>query len=416
MKIGIISINAHTKVLNFASPLHSYAFQQFLTKKGYDNVIIDYKPVYYGGMDVRHPYDHYLKHPDKNPEKQEKLLAKWKYWYKEREGRFDKIQAFIDKYYVTTDKCYDHKLLDTEDPGCDIYICATDVIWKYNPKNGFDRGFFLDCKTMKGKGKIAYAASRGASTYNNDKKKKKFDTLVSDFDFVSTREKSLYEYINENTYAHANLVLDPVFLHDEDFYEPLYRKPEEEGYVLVYTVMNETPELVEEAYRFAQAKGLKLIELSEDYQNAHIPEGTEHPVIYDLGVEEWLGYMKYADYIFTNSFHCCCFSIIMHKEFFAGPRPGDKVDWVIEMFGLTDRRIKPGEEFAVQSIDFERIDAIRKKYQKASEHYIVKAIEKTKTRLKHPKLRKLSRRIGRGMKRRLNIEVRRGTDGIEKLI
>ena len=26
MKIGIISINAHTKVLNFASLLHSYAF------------------------------------------------------------------------------------------------------------------------------------------------------------------------------------------------------------------------------------------------------------------------------------------------------------------------------------------------------------------------------------------------------
>lgn len=40
MKIGIISINAHTKVLNFASPLHSYAFQQFLKMHGYDSVII----------------------------------------------------------------------------------------------------------------------------------------------------------------------------------------------------------------------------------------------------------------------------------------------------------------------------------------------------------------------------------------
>ena len=46
MKIGIISINAHTKVLNFASPLHSYAFQQFLKMHGYDSVIIDYKPNY----------------------------------------------------------------------------------------------------------------------------------------------------------------------------------------------------------------------------------------------------------------------------------------------------------------------------------------------------------------------------------
>ena len=55
MKIGIISINAHTKVLNFASPLHSYAFQQFLKMHGYDSVIIDYKPNYYGQYNPRHP-------------------------------------------------------------------------------------------------------------------------------------------------------------------------------------------------------------------------------------------------------------------------------------------------------------------------------------------------------------------------
>ena len=52
MKLGIISINAHTKVLNPASPLHSYVFQQFLKKNGYDSTIIDYKPVYYGSSDV----------------------------------------------------------------------------------------------------------------------------------------------------------------------------------------------------------------------------------------------------------------------------------------------------------------------------------------------------------------------------
>ena len=55
MKIGIISINAHTKVLNFASPLHTYAFQQFLLNHGIEATIIDYKPVYYKAFDARHP-------------------------------------------------------------------------------------------------------------------------------------------------------------------------------------------------------------------------------------------------------------------------------------------------------------------------------------------------------------------------
>lgn len=74
MKIGIISINAHTKVLNFASPLHSYAFQQFLKMHGYDSVIIDYKPNYYGQYNPRHPLFYQLSHPMKNKKKQRAAL------------------------------------------------------------------------------------------------------------------------------------------------------------------------------------------------------------------------------------------------------------------------------------------------------------------------------------------------------
>ena len=149
MKVGIISINAHTKVLNFASPLHSYAFQQFLQMNGIESVIIDYKPNYYGQFNPRHPYFYYRKHPVKNKKKQKAIEHKWLKLFLARQKRFDKFQHFIDRYYVTTDKCYNHKLLDTEDLGLDCYICATDVIWKCNKNAGFDRGFFLACDSMK---------------------------------------------------------------------------------------------------------------------------------------------------------------------------------------------------------------------------------------------------------------------------
>ena len=45
MNIGIISINMYTKGLNFACPLHTFAFQRFLTKNGIASKVIDYKPV-----------------------------------------------------------------------------------------------------------------------------------------------------------------------------------------------------------------------------------------------------------------------------------------------------------------------------------------------------------------------------------
>ena len=59
MKIGIISINMYSKGLNFACPLHTYAFQQFLLKNQIESTILDYKPVYYDNFNLRHPSDYY---------------------------------------------------------------------------------------------------------------------------------------------------------------------------------------------------------------------------------------------------------------------------------------------------------------------------------------------------------------------
>lgn len=66
MKIALISINAHTKVLNFASPLHTYVFQQFLLDNGIKTTIVDYKPVYFKNFDVEHPLFYYIDHPCKD--------------------------------------------------------------------------------------------------------------------------------------------------------------------------------------------------------------------------------------------------------------------------------------------------------------------------------------------------------------
>ena len=55
MKIGIISINMYSKYLNFACLLHTFAFQQFLLKHGFDSTVINYKPIYFLMMKVLFP-------------------------------------------------------------------------------------------------------------------------------------------------------------------------------------------------------------------------------------------------------------------------------------------------------------------------------------------------------------------------
>lgn len=376
MKIGILSINAHTRVLNFASPLHTYAFWKFLDDHGIESTIIDYKPVYYEDFDVRHPLFYYIDHPEKTMQAWKPVLRKWKALFYEREQRFDKFEAFIEKYYKMTDRCYSAKLLETEDPGFDCYICASDVIWKYNKGYGFDRGYFLACSQLEGKKKIAYAASRGPNAYT-DSLTKEFFGYVSDMDYLSVREKSLKEFIQANSDLPVSLVLDPVFLHDKEFYDSMAEPPEKKGYVLVYTVMERARRLLKTAVGFAAHHNLEVIELSEDFKNANIPKGTHHEVIYGIGIEEWLGYMQNAAYIFTNSFHACCFSIIFEKQFFAGARAGDKIDSLLEQFELSGRRVlqnDPGLAIGMEDIAFEEVHLLWDRYRKESENFILGAL------------------------------------------
>lgn len=379
MKIGIISINAHTKVLNFASPLHSYAFQQWLQKHGYDSVIIDYKPNYYGQFNPKYPYLYYVRHPNPDKRKQKSLEHKWLRLFWKRKIRFDKFQKFIDRYYLTTEKCYNEDLLDKEDPGLDCYICATDVIWKCNKNAGFDRGFFLACEAMKGKSKIAYAASRGPAAELPEDKKEEFIRYISDFDAISVRERSFAEYIENIAGISTVHVLDPVLLHEKEFYEPLIKRPKKKkGYVLLYIVMERAVPLIELAVRFAEERGLEVIELGEEIVDAKIPAGTRHKVVYDIGIEEWLGYMEEAEYIFTNSFHATCFSILFHKQFFVGKRNGDKILSVMEMFGISDRRVEDcfeGNRYIADDIDYYHVDKLRSQYKKKSEEFLLQALE-----------------------------------------
>lgn len=376
MKVGLISINSHTKVLNFASPLHTYAFQQFLFSNGIDNVIIDYEPCYRGNLDIRHPYDYYMEHPCKDEKLRARRENTWKILYKDREERFDKLQKFIDEKYVQTDECYTQEKLDEKDPGCDIYMCVTDVIWKYNPNNGFDRGFFLACKTMEGKGKIAYAASKGVKEYTQEQGEQANEYLKS-FNFIACREKSLADFVNHKTSSKASIVLDPVFLQPAEFYEKLCVKPQETNYVLIYAVMEKAGSLVEEAMRFAKEKNLAVVDISDDATILYQSKKGERITRYNIGIEEWLGYMKNASYIFTNSFHCCCFSIIFNKQFYVGKRNGDKVDFVLQLFGLSDRRIKKKMKYNQPPIDYAPVNRLKEEYVEQSKKYVLEAIKRT---------------------------------------
>ncbi len=384
-KIGIISINLYTTVLNLACPLHGYAFQQFLLENGYDSEIIDYRPHFYPeDYDGRHPLYYYKKHPESDADKQKKIIKKWKNLFDAREIRYDKIWNFINTHLKISEDRYWAEKLNKKDPGYDCYICATDVLWKYE-KCGFDDGFFLSGKYLKKKKKIAYAASRGASKYTKSQERK-VKKYLKGFDSISVREKSFQNYLSKLLRKDIPIVLDPVFLHNKDFYLELANKPDEKGYVLICLVMDKNKKLVETAVKFAEDKSLNVIELSPDIENTNIPKGTTHPVLYDTGVEDWLGYIANAEYIFTNSFHTTCLSIIFEKQFWAGKRGGDKIDSILELLDLQDRRVNipsASEDTLIRTIDYKKVDPLKTELVKQSKQYILDALKNAEDEISH---------------------------------
>ena len=371
MKIGLIGINMYPKYLNFACGLHTYAFQQFLLQHDIDNTVIDYKPVYFGNFDMRHPSDSYkeeylrvekmhvdtLDAKEAKVEKLEELQTKiddWDALYTERENRYDKFQKFINDKYIRTSEKYDSDLLEVQDPGFDCYICVTDVIWNLLPTHMYDRGFFLASRAMDGKQKISYAASRGVPKPYTDNAKDLFFHYIDDIEDISVREESLKEFIEDNSEKEAKLVLDPVLLHDKVFWQKISVKPKEERYILLYYVMEKATQTIVRAVEYAKKYDIQIIEMSDrPVKNGRVnDENVKHIAKYDVSMEEWLGYIEHAECIFTNSFHGCCFSIIFEKIFYVGFRMGDKVSNFLKMFGLQSRMMpkkknKSNEKFSI---------------------------------------------------------------------
>lgn len=406
MKIGLIGINMYPKYLNFACGLHVWAFQQFLQQQGIEAKIIDYKPVHFDNFNMRHPAEHYKKKYERlakktvqTPEEQEakglelrelqNKINDWEALYEEREIRYEKFQSFIDRHYIKTQETYDSDLLEIKDPGFDCYMCVTDVIWGLLPVHTFDRAFLLASKAMEGKQKISYAVSRGVPKPYTQEQMDLFFRSIEDIDDISVREQSLKEFIEKNSDKEAAVVLDPVMLHNKDFWHGLSVKPQETGYILLYYVMEQAADTIERAVEYAKKHDLLIVELSDrPVKGGRVnDENVRHLARYDVSMEEWLGYMEYADCIFTNSFHGCCFSIIFEKLFYVGHRDGDKVTNILETFGLQQLKMpkKKDREDVLSAlpkmIDYKPVREILREKQAESKDFVLTALKKAEQRI-----------------------------------
>ena len=412
MKVGIIGINIYVRAMNFACPLHVYAFQQYLTMHGIESEIIDYLPntnKFEKGYNYRHPSIYFKGKVDALVKERDVAAAKLQYnkiaelnnkiakltkykdafdaIYDERAARYDKQEDFIKKYLVLTKDKYNCAIIETTDPGFDCYICVTDIIWDKFAGTGYEPGFFLALSGMENKWKIAYSASKLVT--KNDADKELTTSWIRDIDFVSVRENFMQKEMQQYVRPDIACVLDPVLLHEAPFYEKILTEPEEKDYLLLYYVVEDNNDILLAALEYAKKHNLKIIELTDKTsQNSVTKEQTEVEVIYKygIGIDEWIGYFRNAECVFTNSFHGTCLSVLFEKNFFVGRRSNyDKIDAILETIGLSGRLTDmTNYESVPETID--NWDEVREKLairRKESEYFIMNALTVAKQQ-KHP--------------------------------
>lgn len=226
-----------------------------------------------------------------------------------RFGRAKKFKAFSKKYHNLTERYNTSKEVERKITGFDKYICGSDQIWNPFITMGVAPCYFLDFEKDQNK-KISYAPSFGSHKIK-EQYWKEVSELIKDFKFLSVREEAGAEFIKELTGKDALRVIDPTFLLTKEEWSEVAVSPErKDPYILLY-IMQRDESVYEYARNLKEKTGCKIIEVS---RYGYKPDFIDESVI-DIGPAEFLGLIKDATYVCTNSFHGFTFSLIFEKEF-----------------------------------------------------------------------------------------------------
>ena len=346
MKISIITFH---DTFNFGATLQCAALCKYLASQGHEITVLNYMPKYIRNKksSLKEFYNIGLRHGISSKFKAILKGLFYILYFRNVQKRDKAYSNFIKGNINISKQIFNYEELKSL-PNSDFFICGSDQIWNPNLTGGrFDKAFFLD---FIKKDKIAYGVSTGEIDLN--KYKPELLDLTKDFVRISVRESSTAKTLGSILNREINVVLDcTLLLDDNDYVKMEVDIDNTEPYLLFYNVSSE-PIANVTARIISQKLGLQIIDVSPS-PFIRIPGAKK---IADIGPGEFLGYVRKAKFIVTNSFHGTVFSIIYKKDFYSIPhktRAGRVVD-LLDSLELSDRLIRNVEDIKFDSIDYKR--------------------------------------------------------------
>lgn len=248
----------------------------------------------------------------------------------------------------------------------DLFVCGSDQIWNSEAEE-IDGKYFADFADRKKR--VSYAASFGIE-YVVDERKKEFKKYLSEMEKISVREQTGSEVVEALINQRPECHIDPTLLLSKnkwDFIADKFKKPCEK-YLFCYFLGKPTDHILNILNEYKK-KNEKVNILSIWDRD----DGTHN----NVGPGEFLGLIKNAELILTDSFHGTVFSIIYHKPFYTFSRTGVKesmdtrVVSLLKLLELTDRFEPENITLdGVEQIDFGKSKIILDREKKRAIEYI----------------------------------------------
>lgn len=354
MKIGILTLPLHT---NYGGILQVYALQTVLERMGHNVFVLD-------KGQIRHlkVWEALWIYPKRFAVKYVKRKNIDIFAIRHHNKIFPIIsqytQLFIDKY-IHVLRVNDFSKLNSHD--FDAIVVGSDQIWRpeYNEKIENAYLQFAELWNIK---RIAYAVSFGTDKWGyTAKQTNTCAALANKFKAVSVREESGIHLCHDYLGIDAQLVLDPTMLLSAEDYMEIVEKSNvktSSGNLLCY-ILDENEDKHKLIDLIAKEKKLIPFRVNSKVENkkASISERVQPPV------EQWIRGFYDAEFIITDSFHACVFSILFNKPFIVygnEERGISRFVSLLQIFGLENRLILNSGEYSSKIGIYSNKDAGRK--------------------------------------------------------
>jgi len=217
---------------------------------------------------------------------------------------------------------------------------------------------------------ISYAASFSTLHVENESVPI-FKKLLPHFKAISVREFSAKTLVKELSGCDSTVVLDPTLMISSDKWLDITRGfvPDNDKYVLTYFLGKPSGEQERTIHAYAKSRGCGVRRIMDPRDKESL----------EAGPQDFVELFSKAQYVFTDSYHACCFSILFHRQFTVFNRAGihgqnnmnTRMETLFQLFDLDSAVVDDGLS---PSIDYVKVEELLGRHRSESRKWLDRAM------------------------------------------